>query len=91
VPVRTDGLATPPGVGRNRSSNIARTTNYLVHETQEVRNWTTFPRGAVAIASNGSGDRLILRAEVEDIEFWDHETGECLPVSVAWTRSPMNK
>jgi hypothetical protein len=63
---------------------IARTTSHLVSETEEARTWETFPKGAVAIASNGTGDLLILCAESEDVQLWDHETGTCSRVSVDW-------
>lgn len=63
---------------------IARTTSHLVHETEEARTWTAFPKDAIAVASDGSGDLLVVRAGSERAELWDHETGECSPVEVYW-------
>ena len=63
---------------------IARTTSHLVSETEEARGWETFPKGAVAIASNGTGDLLILCAGSDDVQLWNHETGDCSPVTVDW-------
>lgn len=62
----------------------ARTTNHIVHETREAREWGTFPRDAIAIASNGSGDLIVVRAGSARMERWDHETGECSPVDIDW-------
>ena len=63
----------------------ARTSNHVVHETREARLWSNFPDSAVAIASDGSGDLLVLRANSIQVERWGHETGECAPVDVDWT------
>jgi len=53
----------------------------VVHETEEARAWPGFPEGAVAIASNGSGDQLVLLAApgggLDEAPWrWDHETRE---------------
>jgi hypothetical protein len=63
---------------------IARTANHIVRETQAAREWIGFPEDAIAIAENGSGDLLILRAGSDEIESWDHETGESEAVDVNW-------
>ena len=38
---------------------IARTCNDIVRETKVAQEWNGFPPNAVAIASNGTGDKLI--------------------------------
>ena len=70
---------------------ISRTANHVVRETAEVRKWPGFPPGAIAIASNGTGNFLILApaegesgALAETVLLWDHEGGTAVPVSVAW-------
>lgn len=63
----------------------ARTSSHVVHETREARLWSSFPGSAIAIASDGSGDLLVLRADSMRVEWWRHETGECSPVDVDWT------
>jgi hypothetical protein len=63
---------------------ITRTANHIVRETQAARARARFPDGAIAIADNGGGDLLIVRAGSEEIEFWDHETGDSCPVDVGW-------
>jgi hypothetical protein len=37
---------------------VGRTANDIVRETTRAREWPNFPPGAVAIASNGTGDLL---------------------------------
>jgi hypothetical protein len=61
---------------------ITRTANQVVRETRSAREWAGFPEGAVALAGNGGGDFLILRAGSDEGEFWDNETGESEPVDV---------
>lgn len=61
-----------------------RSANHVLRETTAAREWTSFPDDVVAIASNGTGDRLIARRGSNDIEFWDHETGQTHVVDVAW-------
>ncbi len=61
---------------------LKRTCNNIVRETKAAKEWADFPENAVAIASNGSGDQLILLPEPSSDRFsdavywWDHETGE---------------
>lgn len=63
---------------------LARTTSHIIRETQQARSWRSFPKQAIAIAANGGGDFLIVLPGSDEIEFWDHETGEHQPVSVNW-------
>jgi hypothetical protein len=64
---------------------MARTTSHILHETFEARKRAGFPMEAVAIASDGSGNLLVLRRGSALVERWDHETGDCSPVEVDWT------
>jgi len=63
---------------------MARTANHIVTETRLARTWPGFPPDAVSIAMNAYGDRLIVRPGSDEIELWDHETGECSPVMIQW-------
>jgi hypothetical protein len=62
----------------------ARTTSHIVHETREARRWNSFPSDGIAVAEDGSGNRLVFRRGAAGFELWDHETGECSPVNVDW-------
>jgi hypothetical protein len=79
-----DGWRLFPVFDTGDRRRIARTANHIVRETRSVRERAGFPEGAVAIAENGGGDLLILRAGSDEVEFWDHETGETEPVEVDW-------
>ncbi|OAB62196.1 hypothetical protein AY599_14725 [Leptolyngbya valderiana BDU 20041] len=67
---------------------LARTANHIARETIQCREWPEFPQCGVAIASNGTGDALILLPTESDsktlgetIYLWEHETGVVKPVS----------
>jgi hypothetical protein len=67
---------------------IARTCNDIVRETRKMREWPRFPAGAVAIASNGTADQLILMPKEESkhdlnsaVFWWHYETGEVRKVA----------
>jgi hypothetical protein len=64
---------------------MSRTANHIVRETRQAREWRSFPEGAIAVASNGTGDHLVVRVGSAEIELWDHETGECHAVAIDWT------
>ncbi|WP_421306142.1 SMI1/KNR4 family protein [Aeromonas veronii] len=59
---------------------LSRTANHIIKETNHLKSWPGFPKEAVAIAGNGSGDQLVLLKEGtsfgQEIYIWSHETGE---------------
>ena len=65
---------------------IARTANHIVRETSTIRDalGDGFPPGAVAVGSNDGGDYLVLRPGHEDVEIWDHETGQLVSADLDW-------
>ena len=56
--------------------HIARSANHILRETESLRDFPRFPPDAIAIASNGGGDCLVLFAKKSDIYVWHHETGQ---------------
>lgn len=71
-----------PFFDRSDKKRIGRTCNHIGLETKQTRSWRNFPANAIAIASNGSGDYLILLPEIgnekqlsEVIYSWWHEKG----------------
>jgi hypothetical protein len=65
-----------------------RSANHVVRETMLARSWAGFPSGAVAIAEDGAGNRLVFLASRENsavldsaVYRWDHETGEREPIA----------
>lgn len=69
---------------------LSRSANHIVLETRNARTWRGFPAGAVAIASNGAGDLLVLlparTSNLLDpqVHLWHHETGQCKPVALRY-------
>lgn len=61
-----------------------RTASHIVRETNAARAWDVFPDGAIAIADNGTGDRLIVLAGLDEVRWLDHETGEVYLAAVEW-------
>jgi hypothetical protein len=55
--------------------HAGRTANHVARETAQARTWPQFPTGAVALASNDSGDLLIVLAGSASVWRWDHEQG----------------
>jgi len=66
---------------------IKRTaTNNIVAETKNVKAWRGFPKDAIAIGANGSGDILVLKIESEKkmdekIYVWNHETSNLILIA----------
>jgi len=67
-----------------------RSANHIVLETRNARAWEGFPKGAVAIASNGTGDYLVLMPARSSgrldpqVQLWNHETRKCKPVALRY-------
>ncbi|PTA50280.1 SMI1/KNR4 family protein [Shewanella morhuae] len=59
---------------------LSRTCNHILYETESCKNFGNFPKNALAIAGNGSGDQMVLLKESEiylnAVFLWQHETGE---------------
>ena len=68
----------------------ARSANHIVLETRNARSWEGFPQDAVAIASNGAGDFLVLMPSRStgrldpQVHLWNHETRKCKPVALRY-------
>ena len=78
-----DTWALYPVYDRSDRKRIKRTCNHLVLETQSALSWAGFPKHAVAIACNGSGDLLVLLPDRHNpstfeqvVYLWSHETRE---------------
>jgi hypothetical protein len=72
---------------KSDKKRLVRTCNDIVRETGTSRSCDGFPPNAVAIATNGCGDQLILLPNENDptrldetVFFWSHETREIEPV-----------
>lgn len=77
-----------PFFDKSDNKRMSRTCNHIVLETKQARAWDNFPNNGIAIASNGSGDNLILlpfdndnKKLKEEIYLWQHETGDIQEVA----------
>lgn len=71
-----------PFFDKSDKKRISRTCNHIGSETKDAQDWSNFPSNGIAIASNGSGDHLVLlpikgnKEKLSDEIFvWYHETG----------------
>jgi hypothetical protein len=67
--------------------HASRSATNVVTETNSANEWIDFPENAVAIASNGTGDLLILLAGEHEqlsaeVYHWHHESGIARAVTV---------
>ena len=64
---------------------LSRTANHIIKETSLCRAWPGFPENALAIASNGAGDQLVLLKQGSVFESavyaWSHETAALTTVA----------
>jgi SMI1 / KNR4 family (SUKH-1) len=64
---------------------LKRSCNDILHETGFMRDWRGWPESALAIASNGTSDRLVLlkRGRQYDpaVYVWLHDTHELVAVA----------
>ena len=79
-----------PFFDKSDKKRMSRTCNHIVLETKEARMRDNFPINGIAIASNGSGDNLILlpfdndnKKLGEEIYLWQQETGDIQKVANA--------
>jgi hypothetical protein len=77
-----------PFFDKSDNKRISRICNHIVLETKQARSWANFPTNGITIASNGSGDNLILlpsdndnKKLREEIYLWQHETGDIQEVA----------
>jgi hypothetical protein len=61
---------------------LSRSCNDILQETRLMRDWPGWPENAVAIAGNGSGDKLLFLREgplyQPALYVWLHDTGDCM-------------
>jgi hypothetical protein len=64
---------------------VGRTANHIVRENEALRaDWPDLLPGFIAIADNGTGDLLVLPPKDDRVHWYDHETGDLVPVEVDW-------
>jgi hypothetical protein len=70
------------------NKRISRTSNDIILETNEAKKWSNYPISAIAIASNGFGDLLILlptnqneKILKQEVFVWLHENGAIIEIA----------
>ena len=60
-----------------------RTSNYIIKENQQARQWLGFPQNAISFAQNSCGNYLIFLPDpihpkylADQVYMWAHETGD---------------
>jgi hypothetical protein len=87
VHARNDCWSLFPIFDDSDRTRLKRTCNDIVRETTVARGWAGFPEDALAIGSNGTGDKLVFLIDpisdryADPVYWWDHETGELIPVA----------
>ena len=79
-----------PFFDKTDNKRISRTCNHIILETEKAREWNGFPKNGIAIATNGSGDYLVLLPFKdsptklrEEIYIWLHETAEIIEAAIS--------
>jgi hypothetical protein len=67
--------------------HAGRSANHIVRETSQASRWPGFPTGAVAVASNGTGDLLVFLPGPDGtfdgrLQYWSHDSQECTPTAL---------
>ena len=74
-----------PILDRSDRKRLKRSCNDILHETEFMRDWPGWPENALAIASNGTADRLVLlktnRWYEPTVHVWFCDTGELVTVA----------
>ena len=70
---------------RTDRKRLARSASHVLRETEQARKWPTFPANVIAIASNGTGDLLVLQQQgsafSDTVYLWLHESGELVHIA----------
>jgi hypothetical protein len=68
---------------------LKRSCNDILHETEFMRDWPGWPQNALAITSNGGGDRLVLlkgsRRYEPTVYVWMDDRGDLVVVAQAFS------
>lgn len=88
IETANDSWTIHPFFDKSDIKRLKRTTNNIILETKNSREWDNFPPTGIAIGDNGSGDKLVLLpidnkpTELsEKIYLWSHATGELTEVA----------
>ena len=71
---------------------LSRSCNDILRETRVMRDWSGWPENAVAIADNGTGDKLLFLREGRmykpEVYVWLHDAGDLIKVAQSFSELP---
>jgi SMI1 / KNR4 family (SUKH-1) len=74
-----------PILDTSNRRRLSRSCNDILRETRLMRDWPDWPENAVAIADNGTGDKLLFLREGRlyepEVYVWLHDTGDLIVVA----------
>jgi len=74
-----------PILDKSDRKRLSRSCNDILRETRMMQDWPDWPENAVAIADNGSGDKLLFLREgllyQPEVYIWLHDTGDVISVA----------
>jgi len=89
IDVAGDSWELYPIFDKSDRKRISRTCNHIISETKSSQEWEGFPSDALAIASNGCGDSIVLlksnNTYNNELYIWSHETRELTKVANKFT------
>ena len=74
-----------PIFDKSDRERLSRSCNDILRETRMMKDWPDWPENAVAIADNGTGDKLLFLREGRlyqpEVYIWLHDTGDVIVVA----------
>jgi SMI1-KNR4 cell-wall len=78
-----------PILDKSDRKRLSRTCSDILRETRRMRDWPDWPENAVAIADNGTGDKLLFLREGRlyqpEVYLWLHDTGDVILVAQSFS------
>jgi SMI1 / KNR4 family (SUKH-1) len=78
-----------PILDKSDRKRVSRSCNDILRETRRLRDWPDWPENAVAIAHNGTDDKLLFlrggRLYHPEVYVWLHDTGDLIVVAQSFS------
>jgi hypothetical protein len=78
-----------PIFDKSDRKRLSRSSNDILRETRMMKDWPDWPENAVAIADNGTGDKLLFLREGRlyqpEVYVWLHDTGDLIVVAQSFS------
>ena len=78
-----------PILDKSDRKRLSRSCNDILRESRMMREWPHWPDNAVAIADDGTGDKLLFlrqgRLYQPEVYVWLHDTGELIEVAQSFS------